>query len=160
VRRRRPLAVCALLPWLTGAAGGVAATDLPDLRARGTLRVLVAADEAPLFFSMGAVGEPGFERELVETIIPDLVSGKGDVISGIIDNEERRKQIDFTVEVLPARQVAVTCKPAAPVATLEQLRRERVGTIRGTTWVTAAGEAGIPESSLQTFPDLGENEPT
>jgi ABC-type amino acid transport substrate-binding protein len=41
------------------------------------------------------------------------------------------------------------------VETLEQLRRERVGTVRGTTWTSAAGEAGIPEGSLKAFPDLG-----
>jgi ABC-type amino acid transport substrate-binding protein len=134
----------------------LAAADLPELRSRGTLRVLVSADEEPLFFNLGGSGEPGFERELLqgfaslqglkvepvpvsrfETIVSDLVGGKGDVITGIIDNEGRRKQIDFTSEVLPARHVAVTCKPA-PV--LEAVERTRRFARRWTsTWATPAG---------------------
>jgi ABC-type amino acid transport substrate-binding protein len=148
--------------------------DLPDLRSGGKLRVLVSADEEPLFFRLAGAGEPGFERELMEgfaslqglklevvpvqrfeTILSDLLAGRGDLISGIIDNDERRQQIDFTSEVLPARHVAVACAPASAPQTLEQLRRERVGTIRGTTWIAAATDAGIKAASLKTFPEMG-----
>jgi ABC-type amino acid transport substrate-binding protein len=149
------------------------AADLAELRSAGKLRVLVASDEEPLFFRLEGTGEPGLERDLIEgfaslqglkveavpvahfeTIVSDLIEGKGDVISGIIDNEERRKQIDFTSEVLPARHVAVACKPAAAPQTLSELRRGQVGTIRGTTWTAAATAAGVPAARLKTFPDM------
>jgi ABC-type amino acid transport substrate-binding protein len=40
--------------------------DLDAIKARGTLRVIVAADEAPETFALQAGGDSGFERELLE----------------------------------------------------------------------------------------------
>ena len=86
-----------------------------------------------------------------ELIIPALLEGKGDVIIGIIDTPERRKRIDFTVEVLPARHIVVTREPHPTVETLEQFKKEKVGTVHGTTWWRAALAGGIPEADLTAF---------
>ena len=83
--------------------------DLAELKARGTLRVIVAADEAPETFDPKGGARPGFERELVENFarlqgvsvevvlaksytdrIPMLLAGKGDMIVAIFDTPERR----------------------------------------------------------------------
>ncbi len=59
----RALAVL-LVPALALAAAPALA-DLPELKARGALRVVVAAEEAPETFDPGA--DRGFERELIGT---------------------------------------------------------------------------------------------
>ena len=155
------------------AAPPLAAQDLPEIVSRGSLRVLASADEHPSMFNWWTgVGEPGLEREMVESfarlhrlklepvkvkrfelIIPALLEGKGDVIIGIIDTPERRERIDFTVEVLPARHVVVTREPHPIVESLEQFRKEKVGTVHGTTWWRAALAGGIPEADLTAFAD-------
>jgi len=148
-----------------------AAPELPELSARGTLRALVSADENPSLFNFTQTGEPGFERELlssfarlhklqlepvkVETfadMIPELQRGTGDLIAGIVDTAERRTSVDFTVAVLPSRQLVVTRKPTPAVANVAQLLEQRVGTIRGTTWWSAAVAAGYPAAKLLAFP--------
>src|SRR5215472_14244949 len=113
---------------------GLASTgsgDLLEIRARGTLLVLVSADENPAWFSFKDEGPPGFERALLEgfarlhkckisvvrverweEVIPELVAGKGDVIAGINDTPGRRQSIAFTIEVVPSQHVVVTRKPA------------------------------------------------
>jgi len=42
------------------------ATDLPQIRERGSPRVLVSADEHPDWFSFEGGSNPGFEREILE----------------------------------------------------------------------------------------------
>jgi len=146
----RALLVLALAT--TSLAGGTAlAADLADLKARGTLRVVVAADEAPETFDAKGGARPGFERELVESFahlqglkvevvqakgypdrIPLLLAGKGDVIVAIFDTPERRQQVAFTSEVMPTYTVAVSLAPRAAPRTLDELRREKVGVKRGT----------------------------
>jgi ABC-type amino acid transport substrate-binding protein len=101
--------------------------DLAEIKARGVLRVIAAADEAAETFSFAGGAQPGFDRELVEGFaklhglrlepvkapsyaerIPVLLSGEGDLIVAIFDTEDRRQQVDFTVEVMPTHNVAVT----------------------------------------------------
>lgn len=76
------------------------------------------------------------------------------MIIGIIETEERRKRVDFTAEVLPARHVVVTRKPAAPVATVDAFRAlGKVGLLKGTTWAQAAMDAGLPAAAAISFDD-------
>ena len=59
----RVSAACAAV-LLLGAVAGSA--ELDELKSRGVLRVIVAADEAPETFALRPGEDPGFERELVE----------------------------------------------------------------------------------------------
>ena len=54
-RRLRSLALVAAVPPLPP----LTAADLAEIRARGTLRALVSADESPEAFSFKAGGPPG-----------------------------------------------------------------------------------------------------
>jgi ABC-type amino acid transport substrate-binding protein len=139
---------------------------------RGVVRALVAADETPEMFALVDGPRPGFEREILEgfarlqkvklevvpvqgfdNIIPALLKGDGDVICGILDTEARRRQVAFTVEILPSRLVAVTRRPRT-IATLRELAAERVGVVTGTAWGEAAVAAGVPASRIDSFPDM------
>ena len=137
------LGLLALLPALAGAR------DLGEIEKRGVLRVLavVAKDDEFLTDQPGG----GLDRELLEGfaklrqlrlevvaidtwdgLVPALVKGDGDIIAGRFTvTEVRRKQIDFTPEVFPTRNVVLTRKPHRVVSTLEELRGERVGTGEG-----------------------------
>jgi membrane-bound lytic murein transglycosylase F len=147
--------------------------DLAEIQARGSLRVIAAEGEQPEMFDFdGDPAKPGLEREMLEGFaslkrlrlevvpvkafadrIPALLKGDGDVVVGLVDTAERRKQIDFTAEVLPVRHLVVTQKPTTPVKSVEELRKKRVGTIRGTTWARETLAAGVPESQVEYFPD-------
>ena len=84
-----------------------------------------------------------------DTLIPSLLRGKGDLIAGgFTDTESRRKQIDFTLEVFPTRSVVITRKPHRVVKGVEELRTEKVGTIKGTFMVEALAAAGVPARSV------------
>jgi ABC-type amino acid transport substrate-binding protein len=147
---------------LTAVAAG-ATEPAPGLPA--TLRVLVAADEMPEMFSFEQKGQPGLERELLEgfsrihglkmevlpvrafdQIIPMLLRGQGDVISGIVDTPARRQKVAFSSELFPVRHLAVTRRPSPAVPRAEDLRGLRVGVIPGTSWEQAAVEAGVPKA--------------
>jgi ABC-type amino acid transport substrate-binding protein len=157
---------------LLALAGGAPAADLPEIKAAGGLRVLVSADEVPEMFSFADGPAPGFEREILEgfarlhrlklevvkvasfdQIISKLLRGEGDVITGINDTEARRRQVAFTVEILPSRTLLVTREPRV-LRTVSELGGERVGVLRGTTWEEAARAAGIPGSRIDSFPDM------
>lgn len=157
---------------LTLAQPPARAVDLPELSARGSVRVIAAEGEQPEMFAFDDAGRPGFEREMLEGFarlkrlkvevvrvkaftdrIPALLRGDGDVIVGLVDTAERRKQIDFTAEVLPVRHVVVTHRPRSPVRSVGELRGLKAGTIRGTTWARETLAAGIPESQTEFFPD-------
>jgi lysine/arginine/ornithine transport system substrate-binding protein len=156
------------------------AADLADIKARGALRVLVVATRgANEFFPVNPDPQPGFDREVLEgfaslqrvrlevvpvvgwdTLIPDLQAGKGDVIAGRFTvTEARKKLIAFSSEVFPTRNVVLTRRPHRVVATLEQLREERVGTVRGTSLAEAVAAAGIAKANVDdtiptgTLPD-------
>lgn len=158
----------------TGWAGTLpAAGDLAELKTRGVLRVVVAADEAPETFALQAGVEPGFERELIEGFarlhglkvqpvpvktladrIPALLGSDGDVIVAIFDTPERRERVDFTEEVMPTYNLAITHKPHAPVQDVAELLKERVGAMAGGQPAEAALAAGVPQSALQRFERL------
>jgi ABC-type amino acid transport substrate-binding protein len=166
-RAVKPVVVGALVLWALAAA---AAEPAPGLPAR--LRVLVAADEMPEIFSFAETGRPGLERELLEgfcrvhglklgivpvrdfdQIIPMLLRGEGDVITGIVSTEARRQKVAFTSEVLPVRHLAVTRRPTPAPARPEDLRALRVGVIPGTSWERATVEAGVPKAKRVAFRD-------
>lgn len=169
----RTLATWCGLASLALAASGPVHADLPEIKQRGVLRVLVPADENPAWFALQASDQPGFEREVLEGFarlqglklethaverweeaIPDLLKSRGDVIAGMNATEERRRQIAFSVELVPSQHVVVTLKPRPVVATVAQLRAERVGVSPGTTFAVAVAKAGIPAARVEPCPDL------
>lgn len=164
----RPVS-CALLAALAMPPASGARADLPEVQKRGALRVLVMLDtRRPEFFSLKPGSPPGFDQEVLEgfarlhhlklevvpvpswdALVPALLDGKGDLIAGrFTDTETRRKLIDFTTEVFPTRNVTMTRRPHLPVKTLEELRREKVGTIKGTSMAEAIQEAGVPAANV------------
>ncbi len=160
---KKTLALALLL-----AAPSVGAADLADVTARGSLRVIVmplsATDE---FFPVPPGPRPGFDREVLDgfvrlhrvklevvpvegwdNLIPALLQGRGDVIAGRFTvTEARLKQIAFTSEVFPSRNVVLTRRPHARVDTVEGLKQERVGTIRGSSMAEAV-KAVVPPANV------------
>jgi ABC-type amino acid transport substrate-binding protein len=172
VRTSRLAPLLSSLPLLAVPSPAPSAADLPEIQARGSLRVIAAESEQPEMFDFdGDPAKPGFEREMLEGFtrlkrlrmdvvavksfadrIPALLRGDGDVIVGLVDTVERRKQIAFTAEVLPVRSLVVTHRPSPPVKSLAELRTKRAGTIRGTTWASDTLAAGVPEGQVEFFP--------
>jgi len=161
-----PLAAAVAHP---SAPHALAAPEPTGLEARGTLRVLTTPEEYPEWFSLEARADPGFERELLEgfaqlhrlkleivtvpsfdVIIPALLDGRGDVITGIIDTPPRRKQVAFTKEVLPSRYLALGLPPRGAPKTIEELRARKVGVLAGTTWADIARQH-VPASQVAAF---------
>ncbi len=84
-----------------------------------------------------------------DDLVPALLVGRGDVIAGRFTNtESRRKQIDFTIEVFPYRLVVMTRKPHRVVRTLEELREEKLGTVKRTPQAEAIAAAGVPPANV------------
>jgi ABC-type amino acid transport substrate-binding protein len=147
-----------------------AAADLGEVKQRGTLRVLavLASKTGDEFFSASGGDAPGFDREILEgfaslqrlklevvpvaswdAIVPALLAGKGDVIAGRVTvTESRRKVIEFTSEVFPTRHVVFTRAPHRVVTTVEQLREEKIGTVRGTSMAEVIAQAGVPSARV------------
>src|SRR5262249_24707460 len=159
--------VAVTLTLVLGVAA-VRAQDLPEIHMRGTLRVLaVCSDEQTFFVAREPLG--GFDWELLQgfakldklelelvpltgcdDLIPALTHGKGDVIAGgFTDTEARRRHIQFTAETFPTRSVVVTRKPTPAVLTLEALKAERIGTLRGSFMHDDLLAAGIPASRIE-----------
>jgi peptidoglycan lytic transglycosylase F len=150
------------LALLLVAAGPVNAADLPEIRKGGVLRVLVV-DGSPSFFKVKGAGDPGLDREVLDgfarlhglklgvveapswaALVPWLLDGRGDVLAGgVTETPARAQRIDFTAEVMPTRQVLVTRKPTRVLASADQLRDERVGTVKGSSMAEALQAAGI-----------------
>jgi ABC-type amino acid transport substrate-binding protein len=157
------------LAGLAALAARLPATDLAEVRQRGVLRVLaVVVEDEPEFFATDPGSPPGFDHEVVEgfarlhhlrvevvevagwdRLIPDLLADEGDVIAGrFTATESRRKQIAFTVEVFPTRNVVVTRKPHRVVRTLAELRQEKIGVVTGTSMRELLEAAGVPRSAV------------
>ena len=168
IQRAAKLVVVAL----AALSAAVASAAGPTAGLPATVRVLVAADEMPEMFSFQAGGPPGLERELLEgfcrmhglglqvvpvrdfdDIIPMLLRGDGDVVTGIVGTEARRRKVAFTDEVFPVRHLVVTRRPSAAVTRLQDLRQLRVGVIPGTSWEQATVEAGVPKAKRVPFRD-------
>jgi ABC-type amino acid transport substrate-binding protein len=159
-----------LLAGLLPVAAPATSMDLPEIRKAGTLRVLVMINEREPEFYCIKPGQPlGFDREILEgfaaanhvkvetvpipswaELIPALLAARGDVIAGRVTATEARSQkVNFTTEVFPTRHVAVTYKPyRRPVPTLEALKKERIGTVGGSSMVEALAAAQVPSANI------------
>jgi ABC-type amino acid transport substrate-binding protein len=146
---------------------GAAADDLPAMQKRGKLRVLVVNED--LFFSLKPDAPPGFDHDVLDNfaklhklelevvpltswdaMIPSLLENKGDLIAGgYAITPARQKQIEFTSEVFPSRKVVFTRKPHRVVTSLDELKQEKVGTVKGTSMAEAVSAAGVPESNIE-----------
>jgi ABC-type amino acid transport substrate-binding protein len=141
-----------------------AGLDLAEVQQRGALKVLaVVIEEEPAFLSLKPGTAPGFDYEILEGfgklhklkveivpvpsydgLIPALLKGKGDVIAGgFTATEGRRKQIAFTEEVFPTRNVVYTRKPGKVIKAVDELKVEKVGTYKGTSMAEDLAAAGI-----------------
>lgn len=151
-------------------AAGASAADMAEIQKRGSLRVLVVpVEREPEFFSTKPDLPPGFDHEVLQgfanlhrlvlavvpvpegwpAVIPSLAAGKGDVIAGHFTvTDGRQKLLAFTMEVMPTRNVVVTRKPHRVVDTIEQLRTEKVGTVRGSSMAEAIAAAGVPPQNV------------
>jgi ABC-type amino acid transport substrate-binding protein len=171
--RLRPVLIAAIIAPLL--AGLPASADTTLTRIPGHLRVLVSADEMPEVFAFDTAEKPGLEREMIENfarinrlqiqiipvknfeqIIPMLLRGDGDVITGIVDTDGRRKQIVFTTETYPVRHLVVTRKPLPAVSDPRALRALKVAVIPGTTWAEMAVSAGVPAANLVSCVDVND----
>lgn len=167
MRRRSFLAAAAAI--VAAGTAAPAAADLAEVKSRGRLRVLVMPDtRRPEFFSLSPNGLPGFDHEMLkgfarmhdvelevvpvatwDALLPALQEGKGDVIAGrYTATDSRKKVVDFTVEVFPTRNVVLTRRPHKVVATIAELKAEKVGTIKGTSMAEAIAAAGVPDANV------------
>jgi histidine transport system substrate-binding protein len=155
-----------LVLGLAAAAG--ARADLVEAKKRGALRMLSVVVPGEPEFVSSAADPPGFDREVLEgfarlhklglelvrveswdALIPGLIKGRGDLIAGrFTATEARRRQIDFTNEVFPTRNVAVTRKPRGAVTTLAALRTETIGIVKGTSMAEMLGGTGVSPASI------------
>ena len=92
-----------------------------------------------------------------DELLPALLEGRGDLIAGgVTVTDKRRQQIDFTAEVFPTRHVVLTRKPHRVVRTVQELRQERVGTIKGTSMAEVVASVGVPAANVDdSFPSGG-----
>lgn len=158
----------AILTLLLTAAAWPAAADLAEVKSAGTLRVIVNLDpRRPEFFANASSPRPGFDQEVLrgfaalhrvsvtpvyvngwDALIPALLAGKGDVIAGrFTATEARKKQIAFTSEVFPYRLVVITRKPHRVVNTIDELRKERIASTKGSAMVEVLESVGVPASA-------------
>jgi membrane-bound lytic murein transglycosylase F len=151
----------------------VFAADLPEIKQRGTLKVVAVSWNSPLpgrspFLAVEGDRIVGFDADVLagfahvqglklaavtipswDALMPALLEGKGDLIAGnVTATEARRKLIDFTTEVLPTRIVVLTRRPHARITTREQLQAEKVAAARGTSPYDALLSAGVPRQNV------------
>jgi ABC-type amino acid transport substrate-binding protein len=160
--------------FIVGAVGEVAAQDLPQIDARGTLRVLVVPPppDQPEFWPASPNDQRGFEREMVDAfaasrrlrvevvaveqwvdLVPALLAGRGDMIVGrFTETPSRAEKVAFTSSIFPTRNVAVTLHPHRVIRTLEELREEKVGTVVATSLEEVVRAAGIPPGQIEALP--------
>lgn len=151
-----------LLVLVSAAAGaleppGVLRLAIPIDRVREFVAQEPAPPDAPGFdieILQGYARPRGLRLELIyapsyDMTVPLLLQHKADVITGgYSDTPERRRLIDFTVEVFPSRDVAINRKPAPPVLTLEALRTSDVITYRGSSMAESVAAAAVPAERL------------
>ncbi len=160
-----------LILFLLGAPSTPSQAGL-ELKKAGVLRVLIQPDvprlykledtsglEADLLKSFAQVSGLKLETVLVPNLgdrIPWLLEDRGDMIAGgLVATEARRRQVDFTAETFPIRHVVVTRKPMPVITSLDALRRERVGTVPGTSWAEQVAAAQVPKSQVDdSYPSI------
>jgi len=139
-------------------------------QAGAALRFVVPAERSEAFVAANQDNPtlPGFDYEVLEGfarlrkqelqvvvsptwdgLIPMLLEGKADLIGGgFSDTAERRRRIDFSVEVFPSRDVVVTLKPRPRILHLDDLRHAKIVTHRGTSMVDSLIAAGVPPANV------------
>jgi ABC-type amino acid transport substrate-binding protein len=139
--------------------------DYWEIRKAGRLRVLVL-EGAPELFGWKAVQAPGLEREILQSfgrlehldleirsfassaaLFHALEKGEGDLAAGGLTPADNQA-FEYSAEVLPSRDVVVTWKRAQPLARVEELAEEKVGTIRGTALAEVVSGAGVPAAKI------------
>lgn len=165
----------ALLLSLAAAAlaASAAAQDLPEIQARGTLRVLAVTSADQTFFVSDAP-RGGFDWEMLEgfaklhkvtpelvavdgwdQLIPALLKDRGDLVAGgFTATDARRKQIAFTAETFPTRSVVIS--RGRKVEALADLKKEKVGTVRGSSMIEDLVAAGVPAASIDSDIESGQ----
>jgi ABC-type amino acid transport substrate-binding protein len=165
--RLAPLLLCLAALPATG-------RDLAEIKAQGTLRVLgvspLPTDE--FLSSLPQTDRPGFDYEILDGfaslqrvklelirlpgwdgLIPALRAGRGDIVAGRFTvTDSRREQVDFCSEVFPSRYVVLTRQPHKIIGSLEELRAERVGTVKGTSLAEAVAAIGVPKANVDDVP--------
>ena len=168
--RRASLPVLLVVAAATLGSTAAGAADLAEVKTRGALRIIIAADESPDTFALVPGPRPGFERAIMQRFaqligvklevvratgyadrIPMLLRGEGDVIAAIFDTPDRREKVAFTTEVIPTHNVAVTLPPHAAIQRIENLRATKVGVIRNAKPAEAAAEAGVKAKDLVAY---------
>jgi ABC-type amino acid transport substrate-binding protein len=150
------------------ASASAVRADLPELRKARTVRMLVVGGSPQFFATAQRPPQPGLEREILQSffarldrdievsfrVLPSaaaalqaLQKGEGDIAAGGIA-VNANPDVAFSAEVLPSRYVVVTGKRAHPVEKLEDLREDRIGLTRGTTWPEVVLDSGIPHTQL------------
>ena len=153
---------------LLGAESG--AGDLPEVKRRGTLRVVVSATTDTVFFSLDEKGEPGFLQEVLRGFcdlhqlkmetrvsttaqrVGELTAGRGDLIP-MTSNDEDSTQLTFSSEVFPKLYVAVTRKPGPVVRSAEDLKKEKVAVQMGRNREDSLTSLGVPYKTLSPETD-------
>jgi membrane-bound lytic murein transglycosylase MltF len=132
--------------------------DLPEIRQRGVLRVLVVRNPTNYFLTAGR--KRGFEYELLqqygqflektgpevsllyipvrlEELLPTLIDGFGDVAAaGLTITAERQRMITFTDPYLPrVDEVVIAHRHAARLDDIESLSGRRIWASRGSSHV-------------------------
>lgn len=136
--------------------------DLPEIRKRGTLRVLVAYGVTAFYLQQGRprglevdamsdlekrlrANRPKAESPLrvvyvptpFDRLLPDLAAGRGDVAAALLTaTETRGRLVDFSDPyVKNVSQVLVSHRKAAPVRTVDDLAGRRVHVAAGSSTV-------------------------
>jgi hydroxyproline transporter system substrate-binding protein len=142
--------VAGLLFAALATTGAAKADKLDDIIASGKLRCAVVLDFPPMG-ARNAANEPigfdvdycndlakalGVKAEIVETPFPDripaLVSGRVDVgVASTSDTLERAKTVGFSVPYF-AFQMVILTKDGLGLATYDQLKGHKVGSVSGT----------------------------
>lgn len=162
-----------LVPLAALLAATAPAQEPPDITARGTLRVLAVTSAEETYF-VSDVPRGGFDWEMLDgfaklhkvslelvavggwdELIPALLKERGDVIvGGFTATDARRKQIAFTTETFPTRSVVLSRGRA--VASLADLKREKVGTIQGSFMIDDLIAASVPAAAIDSGIETGQ----
>lgn len=145
--------------------------DFPEIERQGVVRIVavsITGGDDELWSDNPQL--PGLEREVLERfcsahqlrmqlvlakswsdLVPTLLEGKGDIIAGRFTiTPKRRQEIAFTVPVFPTRLALVTFGPQPAMTSLEQLKGQKIGTVKGTSMEETLLAAGIPAGSIDS----------
>jgi polar amino acid transport system substrate-binding protein len=149
----------------------LSADDLPEIRARGVLRVAISPNANPDDVSFQSGTASGFEGEAVqgfasllhvkleivkisasERRFSALQAGRADLLVSTTPTEALRKLASFTTEIFPGGVVLVTRRPHPAITSLDQLRGKRVGVRKGGSPAEVAPAALPPDVKLDFLP--------